>query len=55
MVVVVEEGKVKIGDIKMFVEWLNLEMVIGFVVNKFVYNDIDGSGYYGYYYLECSE
>lgn len=55
MVVVVEEGKVKIVDIKFVVEWLNLEMVIGFVVNKFVYNDIDYSGYYGYYYVERSE
>lgn len=54
-VVVVEEGKAKIGDIKMSVERLNPEMAIGFVVNKSVHNDTDGSGYYGYYYSERSE
>ena len=54
-VVVVEEGKAKIGDIKMSVERLNPDMAIGFVVNKSVHNDTDGSGYYGYYYSERSE
>ncbi|WP_394221220.1 XrtA-associated tyrosine autokinase [Alteromonas gracilis] len=53
-VVVVEEGKAKIGDIKMSVERLNPDMAIGFVVNKSVHNDTDGSGYYGYYYSERS-
>ena len=51
-VVVVEEGKAKMGDIRMSVERLNPEMAIGFVVNKSVHNDTDGSGYYGYYYSE---
>ncbi|WP_269519050.1 XrtA-associated tyrosine autokinase [Alteromonas sp. BMJM2] len=51
-VVVVEEGKAKISDIKMSVERLNPDMAIGFVVNKSVHNDTDGSGYYGYYYSE---
>lgn len=51
-VVVVEEGKAKMGDVKMSVERLNPEMAIGFVVNKSVHNDTDGSGYYGYYYSE---
>ena len=51
-VVVVEEGKAKISDIKMSVERLNPEMAIGFVVNKSVHYDADGSGYYGYYYAE---
>ena len=51
-VVVVEEGKAKISDIKMSVERLNPEMAIGFVVNKSVHHDTDGSGYYGYYYAE---
>lgn len=54
-VVVVEEGKAKIGDIKMSVERLNPDMAIGFVVNKSVHNDSDRSGYYGYYYSERSE
>lgn len=53
-VVVVEEGKAKINDIKMSVERLNPDMAIGFVVNKSVHNDTDGSGYYGYYYSERS-
>ena len=51
-VVVVEEGKAKMGDVRMSVERLNPEMAIGFVVNKSVHNDTDGSGYYGYYYSE---
>lgn len=51
-VVVVEEGKTKINDIKMSVERLNPEMAIGFVVNKSIHHDTDGSGYYGYYYAE---
>ncbi|GFD66846.1 XrtA-associated tyrosine autokinase [Alteromonas sp. KUL106] len=54
-VVVVEEGKAKIGDIKMSVERLNPDMAIGFVVNKSVHNDTDGSGYYGYYYSERND
>ena len=40
------------ADIKLSVERLNPEMAIGFVVNKSVHNDTDGSGYYGYYYAE---
>lgn len=51
-VVVVEEGKAKISDIKMSVERLNPDMAIGFVVNKSVHTDTDGSGYYVYYYSE---
>jgi exopolysaccharide/PEP-CTERM locus tyrosine autokinase len=51
-VVVVEEGKAKMSDIKLSVERLNPDMAIGFVVNKSVHNDTDGSGYYGYYYAE---
>jgi protein-tyrosine kinase len=54
-VVVVEEGKAKISDIKMSVERLNPDMAIGFVVNKSVHNDTDGSGYYGYYYSERAD
>lgn len=51
-VIVVEENKAKIADIKMCVERLNSDMAIGFVVNKSSHNDTDGSGYYGYYYSE---
>ena len=47
-VVVVEEGRAKLSDIKASIERLNPDMAIGFVVNKSVNND-DGSGYYGYY------
>lgn len=53
-VVVVEEGRAKINDIKMSVERLNPDMAIGFVVNKSVHTDTDGTGYYGYYYSERS-
>lgn len=51
-VVVVEEGRAKMADIKLCVERLNPDMAIGFVVNKSVHTDTDGSGYYGYYYAE---
>ena len=51
-VVVVEEGKAKLSDVKMSVERLNPDMAIGFVVNKSVHYDTDGIGYYGYYYSE---
>ena len=54
-VVVTEEGKSKLSDIKHAVERLNPDMAIGFVVNKSVNNDADGTGYYGYYYAERSE
>jgi len=54
-VVVVEEGRAKLSDIKMSVERLNPDMAIGFVVNKSVHNDTDGSGYYGYYYSERND
>jgi Mrp family chromosome partitioning ATPase len=51
-VVVTEEGKSKISDIRLAVERLNPDMAIGFVVNKSVNDDTDGTGYYGYYYAE---
>ncbi len=54
-VVVTEEGKSKLSDIKHAVERLNPDMAIGFVVNKSVNNDADGTGYYGYYYAERNE
>lgn len=49
-VVVVEEGRSKIRDIDHAVSRLNPDMAIGFVVNKSVNVDTDGTGYYGYYY-----
>ena len=48
-VVVVEEGKAKLNDVKNCIDRLNPEMAIGFVVNKSVHTDDDGTGYYGYY------
>jgi exopolysaccharide/PEP-CTERM locus tyrosine autokinase len=51
-VVVTEEGKSKLSDIRFSVERLNPDMAIGFVVNKSVNNDAQGTGYYGYYYAE---
>tara|TARA_B100000929_G_C15504493_1_gene418426 strand:+ start:47 stop:946 length:900 start_codon:yes stop_codon:yes gene_type:complete len=53
-VVVVEEGRSKLNDIKFSIERLNPEMAVGFVVNK----SIDSSslnGYYGYYYAERND
>lgn len=51
-VVVTEEGKSRLSDIRFAVERLNPDMAIGFVVNKSVNNDTQGTGYYGYYYAE---
>jgi len=51
-VVVVEENKSRLNDIRHAVERLNPEMAIGFVVNKSVNDDTEGTGYYGYYYAE---
>lgn len=48
-IVVCEEGRSKIHDIKNSVSHLNPEMAIGFVVNKSLRQD-NGPGYYGYYY-----
>jgi len=48
-VIVVEEGRSKLNDIKSAVERLNPDMAIGFVVNKSV-KFSDKGGYYGYQY-----
>lgn len=48
-IVVCEEGRSKIHDIKNSVAHLNPEMAIGFVVNKSLRRE-NGPGYYGYYY-----
>ncbi|WP_018983125.1 XrtA-associated tyrosine autokinase [Salinimonas chungwhensis] len=49
-VVVTEEGRSKLTDIRLSVERLNPDMAIGFVVNKVVNKDANDPGYYGYYY-----
>lgn len=54
-VIVTEEGKSKLTDIRYSIQRLNPNMAIGFVVNKSVYTDSDGTGYYGYYYAERQE
>lgn len=54
-VVVTEEGRAKLSDIKLCVERLNPNMAIGFVVNKVVNKDANDPGYYGYYYAEEQE
>ena len=46
---VCEEGKSKLHDIKNAVAHLDPNMAIGIVVNKSLSND-QGPGYYGYYY-----
>ena len=54
-VVVVEEGRSKLSDIRLSVERLNPNMAIGFVVNKVVNKDENDPGYYGYYYAKDEE
>ncbi|WP_338518290.1 XrtA-associated tyrosine autokinase [Alteromonas gracilis] len=53
-VVVVEEGRSKLNDIKFSIERLNPEMAVGFVVNKSVDSN-SLNGYYGYYYAERND
>lgn len=48
-IVVTEENKSKLNDIKKAVGQLNPDMAIGFVVNKAQHSNSDGTGY-GYYY-----
>jgi Mrp family chromosome partitioning ATPase len=48
-VIVTEEGKTKLNDIKTAVQRLNPDMAIGFVVNKST-NFSEKGGYYGYQY-----
>lgn len=45
-----EEGRIKFNDINLIVDWLNLDMVVGFVVNKVVNESVENGNYYGYYY-----
>ncbi|MBF7072147.1 tyrosine-protein kinase family protein [Glaciecola sp. MH2013] len=48
-VVVVEEGRSKLADVKKAVDRLNPDMAIGYVINKSV-SQSDSNGYYGYSY-----
>jgi receptor protein-tyrosine kinase len=49
-VVVVEESKTKLEDVKKAVSQLNEDIAVGFVMNKTVRSKKDGYGYYGYGY-----
>ncbi len=49
-IVVVEESKTKIDDVKKAVAQLNEDMAIGFVMNKTIRSKKDMYGYYGYGY-----
>ena len=49
-VVVVEESKTKIDDVKRAVSQLNSDIAIGCIMNKTVRSQKDGYGYYGYGY-----
>ncbi len=49
-VVVVEESKTKIDDVKKAVSQLDENIAVGFVMNKTVMSKKDGYGYYGYGY-----
>lgn len=49
-VVVVEESKTKIEDVKVAVSQLSEDIAIGFVMNKTIRSKKDGYGYYGYGY-----
>jgi receptor protein-tyrosine kinase len=49
-VVVVEESKTKLNDVKKAVSQLDEDIAVGFVMNKTVISKKDGYGYYGYGY-----
>jgi len=49
-IVVVEESKTKIDDVKRAVSQLNEDMAIGLVMNKTIRSKKDGYGYYSYGY-----
>ncbi|MDX2367617.1 MAG: XrtA-associated tyrosine autokinase [Colwellia sp.] len=49
-VVVVEESKTKLDDVKRAVSQLDEDIAVGFVMNKTVRSKKDGYGYYGYGY-----
>ncbi len=49
-IIVVEESKTKLADVKKAASQLNEDIAIGFVMNKTVNTKKDGYGYYGYGY-----
>ena len=49
-VVVVEESKTKLEDVKKAVSQLDEDIAVGFVMNKTIRSKKDGYGYYGYGY-----
>ncbi len=49
-IIVVEESKTKLDDVKKAASQLNQDMAIGFVMNKTINTKKDGYGYYGYGY-----
>lgn len=49
-IIVVEESKTKLDDVKKAASQLNEDMAIGFVMNKTINTKKDGYGYYGYGY-----
>jgi receptor protein-tyrosine kinase len=49
-VIVVEESKTKIDDVKRAVSQLNEDIAVGFVINKTIRSKKDVYGYYGYGY-----
>ncbi|MCJ8321071.1 MAG: XrtA-associated tyrosine autokinase [Colwellia sp.] len=49
-IIVVEESKTKLDDVKKAASQLNEDIAIGFVMNKTINTKRDGYGYYGYGY-----
>jgi receptor protein-tyrosine kinase len=54
-VVVVEESKTKLNDVKKAVSHLDEDIAIGFVMNKTVMSKKDSYGYYGYGYNKTNK
>lgn len=54
-VVVVEESKTKLNDVKKAVSHLDEDIAVGFVMNKTVMSKKDGYGYYGYGYNKTNQ
>jgi receptor protein-tyrosine kinase len=54
-VVVVEESKTKVNDVKKAVSHLDEDIAVGFVMNKTVMSKKDGYGYYGYGYNKTNQ
>ena len=54
-VVVVEESKTKLDDVKKAISQLDEDIAVGFVMNKTVRSKKDGYGYYGYGYNKTNQ